>query len=67
MSSATDSLDFEWAGIAFTMAPRPTLGGDRPVVLSWRTPTGEAGSQHFPGVAEAMRHSSMLTQGAQGH
>ncbi len=62
MSSATDSLDFEWAGIAFTMAPRPQLGSDRPVVLSWRTPAGEASSRHFPGVAEAMGHSSRLAE-----
>ena len=57
------SQDFQWAGIAFRMMPRPGSGlnADAPVLLECRHPSGEAGSRRFARVSDVMQHSSRLT------
>lgn len=59
----TDSLDFQWAGIAFRLQPHPRHSDqqDSPVLLQWRHPSGEEGSRRFSRVSEAMQHSSRMT------
>ena len=61
-----DSLDFQWAGIAFRLQPHPRRGEspDAPVLLHWRHPSGEEGFRRFSRVSDAMQHSSRLTAAA---
>ncbi len=63
---STDSLDFEWGGIAFRLLPRPRPGSrsNAPVLLRWRHPSGEAGSRRFARLSDAMLHSSRMTEAA---
>ncbi|HYF09351.1 MAG TPA: hypothetical protein VD970_17150 [Acetobacteraceae bacterium] len=65
----SDSLDFEWGGIAFRLLPRCGTGSrsDGPVLLHWRHPSGLSGSQHFAGVTAAMQHSLRLIEIASPH
>lgn len=62
----SDSLDFQWAGIAFRLQPHPRHGAqaDAPVLLHWRHPSGEEGFRRFSRVSEAMQHSSRMTSAA---